>query len=672
MSWSLRLYSLLVHLARPFMMLSFVWRSRHDPRYRQRLAERFAWQAVPARARGGILVHAVSMGEVVAATPLIERLLQQYPELPVTVTCMSPTGSARVQQQFADRVHHWYLPLDTPGAMRRFLSKLAPQLIILLETELWPNLIHTASQDQIPVLVANARLSAKSARGYRRVLKLVRPMLRQLTAIAAQDVATARRFNRLAGVRQTQAPLASVCGNLKYEMRLADDLSERALRVKADWQDRPVWVAGSTHAGEDEQILEAHQRLLQQWPQLLLILVPRHPERFQTVAQLLEQQQLQFSRRSLQQAVTAETQVLLGDTMGELMLWYQAADLVFIGGSLIARGGHNPLEAMCLAKPIISGRHVFNFATTFQALDKGAAVRWADDAASLATQVQHLLAEPAERQHLAAAGLGLYQQQGGAALRTLQLLKSHWQPSRLVFAEGFAAGNCMEIYNQQLVPTAWSSPGYWQQQQAVVGQSTGRNTVYFVESETGQQWVLRHYYRGGFIGKFNKDWFWQVPLAQSRALAECRMLQRMRLLGLPVPEPIAGEYQARGWGYSANILIARIVRAQDLFHLLRQRALTQAEWQALGRCIARFHQAQVWHSDLNCHNILLDDAGQFYLIDFDKCGFRKAGEWQAATLARLERSFLKEQAKYPQEFAFANEHWQWLLQGYQAACATSS
>lgn len=661
MHWSLWLYSLLVYLARPFYLLSFVWRSRADRAYRQRLLERLALQQVPDHAKGGIVVHAVSMGEVVAATPLIERLLLLYPQLPLTVTCMSPTGSMRIQQTFGSRVQHYYLPLDTPGASRRFLTKLQPQLLLLLETEIWPNLLAHAKRDRIPTILANARLSGRSARGYRKVLWLMRPVLASFSAIAAQDLASARRFNRLAG-----NPIATVCGNLKFEMRVAADLPQRAQALTSQWQ-RPVWVAGSTHAGEDELVLEAFAKARQAIPELLLILVPRHPERFQTVADLLAVRGVPFVRRSLQQTVAPSCQVLLGDTMGELMLWYQAADFIFIGGSLITRGGHNPLEAMCLGKPVISGPHVFNFAKAFAALERANAVRIVHDAAQLAHAVQALSAAPSECADMARRGLVLYQQQGGAAVQTLELLHRYWQPSQLHIAakesiECYSAGPATGPVS---VPMAWHQAATWQARGAVTGQSTGRNTVYFVRptQAAAPEWVLRHYYRGGLIGKILRDWFWRVPIAQSRAFAECRLLQRMRLLDLPVPQPVAARYQQRCGGFSADILIERIEGATDVCQLLQQGPLSAPQWQALGALVARFHRHQVWHSDLNCHNILLDANGQFYLIDFDKCGIRQGEQWKAQTLQRLLRSLRKEAGKYP-TFAFAESDWQEFMRGY--------
>lgn len=676
---SLLLYTLLIYLLRFPMLLFFVWRSQADPAYRQRFSERFAWQQVPATAVGGIVVHAVSMGEVVAATPLIEKLLLQYPDLPVTVTCTTPTGSARIKAAFGERVHHCYLPFDTPGANRRFLRKLAPQLIVLLETELWPNLIREASAQHVPVVLVNARLSAKSARGYRRWSALVQPMLRQLSQVLTQDRASCRRFSALLGQHSTLIPGTSrqkiqSCGNLKFEMQHKAELPQQAAELKAQWGTRPIWVAGSTHAGEDEMLLAAFAKVLSKQPDTLFILVPRHPDRFAQVSKLVAEAGFSQAQRSLQQPVTAQTQVLLGDSMGELMLWYQTADLVFIGGSLIERGGHNPLEPMSLAKPIQSGPHVFNFATVFQWLSQRQAVAFADSADALAQSTIDLLQNAAQRQQLAERGFALYQQHGGATERTLQqlllLLPSEgdirrvkrddadeiWYDPVLVEAGGFSKPS-----------QSFFDPHSWLQFDAVIGQSTGRNTVWFVQAKQ-QRWVLRHYYRGGLIGKLNKDRFLKVPVPQSRAMAEFQLLQQMHQLGLPVPRPVAALFTTRKISYRADILLELVDGSLDLSKLLRQQALSPEQWQQIGAMIRSFHDAQIYHSDLNCHNILLDPAGKFWLIDFDKCAQQTGDDWKAQTLARLQRSLNKEAglaADKGQNWFVTQTDWQLLMQGYQ-------
>lgn len=662
---ALSLYSLIIYLARPLALLGMVWRSKADPAYRQRFSERLAWQQIPIAARGGVVVHAVSMGEVVAAIPLIKKLMAQNPKLPITVTCTTPTGSERIKAAFGDSVYHCYLPFDTPGAVKRFLNKLQPQMLVLLETELWPNLIWQAHARQIVVQLVNARLSAKSAKGYQSFAFIVQPMLARIRAVYCQDAASTERFLALGAQAQT-------AGNLKFDMQIAPNLQERAVVLAEQWQlgvisgGRPVLVAGSTHAGEDEQVLAAFQQVTAQVPTALLILVPRHPDRFEQVSQLISEAGFSQARRSQDGQVTADTQVLLGDTMGELMLWYQLADLIFIGGSLITRGGHNPLEAMCLAKPVISGRHIFNFAEVYANLQQASAVVWVDDAASLAEVVLDLFANPSKRQQLANAGFALYQQHGGATARLSTAMQPWLSPLSCQTVDQHELWLQPELVTVN--PNRLFDITYWQEQQAVTGQSTGRNTVWFVRQEQ-QEWVMRHYYRGGFIGKLLTDWFWPEAIAQSRAMAEFTMLRQMSALDLPVPTAIAARMVKHSFGYSADIMIARIAGSRDLFAHLQQQPLRAEQWQALGKLIARFHRAGVYHSDLNCHNILLDDK-QFWLIDFDKCGWSVAPKAQQEMLDRLLRSLHKEQQKATlqgQSFYFSPADFDILLAAYAAS-----
>ncbi len=503
-------------------------------------------------------------------------------------------------------------------------------------------------------------------------------MLKQLSQILTQDAASRRRFSVLLGLHPKNIPGTSrqkiqSAGNLKFEMQHKADLAPRAAELKTLWGARPVWVAGSTHAGEDEILLQAFAQVLVARPDALLILVPRHPDRFAQVSKLVTDAGLSQAQRSLQQEVTAQTQVLLGDTMGELMLWYQLADLVFIGGSLIERGGHNPLEPMSLAKPMQSGPHVFNFATVFQWLRKHNAVVFVDSAAALAQSTIDLLQDAGQRQQLAERGFALYRQHGGATQRTLQqllqLLPSKgdirrvkrddadeiWYDPVLVEAGGFTKPS-----------QSFFDPHCWLQFDAVIGQSTGRNTVWFVQAKQ-QRWVLRHYYRGGLIGKLNKDRFLKVPVPQSRAMAEFQLLQQMHQLGLPVPRPVAALFSTGNISYRADILLELVDGSQDLSRLLRQQALTPTQWQQIGQMIRLFHDAQIYHSDLNCHNILLGPDGKFWLIDFDKCAQREGEHWKKQTLARLQRSLNKEAGlavDNGQNWYAPVDNWQSLLQGY--------
>ncbi|WP_411562275.1 lipid IV(A) 3-deoxy-D-manno-octulosonic acid transferase [Pseudomonas shirazensis] len=411
------LYTLLFHLGLPLVALRLFLRARKAPAYGQRVAERFAIKLPPMR-QGGIWVHAVSVGESIAAAPMVRALLKAYPELPITVTCMTPTGSERIRALFADepRIQHCYLPYDLPWAAARFLDHVRPRLGVIMETELWPNHIHQCAKRGIPVALANARLSARSARGYGRFAKLTRPMLAEMSLIAAQTETEAERFRSL-GARPE---CVQVTGSIKFDLKLDEQLLPRARQLREQWQasQRPVWIAASTHEGEDAQVLEAHRRLLQVHADALLILVPRHPERFNAVHALCAEQ-FATVRRSSAELVTDATQVLLGDTMGELLFLYALADIAFVGGSLMPTGGHNPLEPAALALPVISGPHVFNFLDISAMLKDAGALQSVDDSQALAASVQRLVELPQDAKRMGEAGRAVMQANQGALQRLL-------------------------------------------------------------------------------------------------------------------------------------------------------------------------------------------------------------------------------------------------------------
>jgi len=415
------LYTLLFHLGLPLVAVRLWLRARKAPAYAQRIGERFAIN-LPVLKPGGIWVHAVSVGESIAAAPMIRALMQRYPELPITVTCMTPTGSERIQALFANepRVQHCYLPYDLPWAAGRFLDRVQPQLAVIMETELWPNHIHQCARRGIPVALANARLSERSARGYGRFARLTRPMLAEMSLIAAQTEVEAERFRRL-GARDA---CVQVTGSIKFDLSIDPRSLIEAAELRDKWQaaGRPVWIAASTHAGEDEIILEAHRRLLAVHADALLILVPRHPERFGDVFELSRQQAFTTGRRSLGEPVLASTQILLGDTMGELLFLYALADIALVGGSLVPNGGHNVLEPAALSKPVLSGPHLFNFLEIAALLRSAGALQEVDDAAGLATALQHLIELPQDAARMGAAGLAVMRANQGALQRLLEAL----------------------------------------------------------------------------------------------------------------------------------------------------------------------------------------------------------------------------------------------------------
>ena len=412
------LYTALFYLGLPLVAIRLWLRSRKAPAYAKRIGERFSY-GMPSLRPGGIWVHAVSVGESIAAAPMIRALLQRYPQLPITVTCMTPTGSERIQALFASepRIQHCYLPYDLPCAAARFLDHAKPKLAVIMETELWPNHIHQCAKRGIPVALANGRLSERSARGYGRFSKLTAPMLAEMSFFAVQTEAEAQRFRDLGARPQT----VEVTGSIKFDLTIDPQLLQRAHELRGQWQalERPVWIAASTHEGEDEVVLDAHRRLLANYPNALLILVPRHPERFNSVFELCQREGFATVRRSTGANVEANTAVLLGDTMGELLFLYALADSAFVGGSLVPNGGHNLLEPAALAKPVISGPHLFNFLDIAAQLREAGALAEVDDAEGLAVEVQRLFELPRDAQRMAEAGLAVMRRNQGALQRLL-------------------------------------------------------------------------------------------------------------------------------------------------------------------------------------------------------------------------------------------------------------
>jgi 3-deoxy-D-manno-octulosonic-acid transferase len=342
-----------------------------------------------------------------------------HPDLSVTVTTMTPTGSERVRAALGDRVHHCYLPYDLPGAVGRFLDAVRPRLGLLMETELWPNLVAGCAARDVPLVLANARLSAGSAEGYRRIGGLVRPLLGALGAIAAQADADAQRFVDLGA----DPARVSVTGSIKFDLAI-DDTTRDAGKVlrEALGAERPCWIAASTHEGEDEIALAAHAEVAARFPGAVLVLVPRHPERFARVAALCEARGFSVARRSLGE-LGGEGTVYLGDTMGELLTLYAAADVAFVGGSLEPIGGHNLLEPAALGLPVVTGPHLHNFARIAGLLEEAGALTRVTDAGALASRVMELLASPERAAAIGAAGREVVARNRGALDRLLGLVE---------------------------------------------------------------------------------------------------------------------------------------------------------------------------------------------------------------------------------------------------------
>jgi len=412
------LYTVLLYVAMPYILLRLWWRGKRLPAYRERLAERFG--RYPFTLEKCIWVHAVSVGETVAVTPLVQALKTDYPHLPILITTMTPTGAARVKTIFGDSVKHVYLPYDYPLVVQQFLNSFHPVMGILVETELWPNLLFACQQKKIPICLVNARLSAKSAKTYSYVSSLTREMLQSLTKIAAQGQLDAELFMVLG------APIDRVVftGNIKFDLKVPAGMAEKSMALRESLgRDRFIWVAASTHEGEEELILAAHKKLRESIPHALLILVPRHPDRFAEVADLIKRQQFSLCMRSQNEPCTADISVYLADTMGELFLLYGAADVAFVGGSLIERGGHNVLEPASLAKPVLTGVHMFNFSEISALLEEGKGLIKVSNPETLASNLVMLANNPLMRTEMGVHAKQVVDANRGALEKQLAVVK---------------------------------------------------------------------------------------------------------------------------------------------------------------------------------------------------------------------------------------------------------
>jgi 3-deoxy-D-manno-octulosonic-acid transferase len=411
------LYSFLFYLLIPLVLLRLLYRSLRAPAYRNRWKERFGFCRLPDDWRDEpvtIWVHSVSVGETLAAAPLVGALKQRYPDAQIVMTTMTPTGSERVVALFGDGVFHAYLPYDLPGAMKRFIAGIKPDLLVIMETELWPNLLHYCKAAGCRTMLVNARLSANSARGYRRFSPLTRVMLEQLDVIAAQAEADAERFENLGAA----ADRIHVTGSLKFDISPpGDQLTSPAVFQHIARLGRPVLIAASTREGEEEKILDAFQQCLVNEPDLLLILVPRHPERFDSVARLCEQSGLSVERRSRDKLSDDRVQIWLGDSMGEMWSYYRLADLAFVGGSLVETGCHNVLEPAALGIPVLVGPSQFNFAVICNQLQQAGALISVADQQDLAQQVMQLLVNPQWRKSMGQAGRHIVETNRGCLQR---------------------------------------------------------------------------------------------------------------------------------------------------------------------------------------------------------------------------------------------------------------
>lgn len=411
------LYSFLFYISIPFVMLRLVWRTRRNPEYAKRWTERFGHIPFSVK-QNGIWWHSVSMGETLAAIPLIKLFQQKHPNIPILVTTMTPSGSEQVIKNLGESVQHVYIPYDLPNIILKFIKQLKPRLVVIMETELWPNMLFYCHQQQVPVLLANARMSEKSAIGYGRFSSLTHEMMQNITTIAVQNKEDGERFIRLGFPRERLI----ITGTIKFDISISDDLINKARGLRSKWGlDRSAWIAASTHAGEEEIILDAAKQI----PNALLILAPRHPDRIKDVINLCQKANLKFCLRSAGELPDENTQVFLIDTLGELLLFYAVSDIAFVGGSLISKGGHNLLEPAALGLPILTGHSLYNFAEIEKLLDKANGLIKIKTSQDLSREINHLFQDTEKRHQIGTAAKNVVAANKGATQKHLLLIEQN-------------------------------------------------------------------------------------------------------------------------------------------------------------------------------------------------------------------------------------------------------
>jgi 3-deoxy-D-manno-octulosonic-acid transferase len=411
-------YIVVAYLVAPVLCAVMLWRGFRDRSYWKGFDERFGFGAGVVGAES-LWVHAVSVGEIQAAASLVTALRRRYPDLPLVVSTVTPTGAARARALFGDSVLVRYVPYDLPGSVRRFFERIRPRVAIVLETEIWPNLYNECGRRGVPLVLASARISPRSVGRYRRLVGLFGETLSHGIVIAAQSEGDAERFRSIgANPERTH-----VTGNIKFDIELPADIETRGAALRRRYaQERLVWVAGSTHAGEEDAALAAWEHLRSRGIDALLVIAPRHPSRFNEVAAALRTRSVPFVRHAQSEPAASGTQVVLVDTLGDLVAFYAAADVAFVGGSLVPVGGHNLLEPAALGVPTLSGPHVFNAEDVAARLVDEQAVRIVADGAELGRAVGELLSDQGLREAAGERARRAVERNRGALGRLLALL----------------------------------------------------------------------------------------------------------------------------------------------------------------------------------------------------------------------------------------------------------
>ena len=416
------LYTFIIYLFVPFVLLRLYFLGFKNPAYRTRWQERFGFIKWEKQNKPVLWIHAVSVGEVNAAKPVISSLLDQYSNYQILVTTVTPTGAYTIKQHFGEDIRHLYLPYDLPFSVKRFLHLIKPSILITMETEIWPNLYQSCHVAKIPVLIVNARLSEKSSKGYQLVSGLMKQTLRKVDIIAAQTDIDAERFISFGADKNK----VIVAGNLKFDITIPHSVTEQAESLKRYFSiNRPIWIAASTQEGEEEIILKAHQAILKNYFDAILILAPRHPERVDKVVSLCDAAKLKYIRRTESRSFSSEYSVYILDTLGEMQLHYAASQIAFVGGSLVNTGGQNMMEPASLGLPIISGQYTYNFTEVTQLLTENDALVVVYNAEELAKEVCAMLSDANHRHNMGEKGRKVIEENKGNLKRLMKVIEPY-------------------------------------------------------------------------------------------------------------------------------------------------------------------------------------------------------------------------------------------------------
>lgn len=412
------LYTLLHSVAIPFILIRLMWKSRRHKAYRMRWNERFGYIDRIPETQKSIWVHAVSVGESIAAIPLVRAIKKQYPNHIIVMTTTTPTGSEQVRNKLSDEVIHYYAPIDIPFCVNRFLRRSRIEFAVIMETELWPNLLRCCKRRKIPVMLANGRLSERSKHNYQMIGSLTRSMLSDYTMVMSQGVLDGERLIELG----LDPKRLVITGNIKFDIQVPEDLAARGKALRMAWQNtnRPTFIAASTHQGEEDMILSAFAQIREQIPNLLLVIVPRHRERFDAVKKLCADTNYQVVTRSSKTPPTESTDIIVGDTMGELMLLYSACDIAFVGGSLVPVGGHNPIEPASIGLPILTGPHLHNFTEIGKLLKDAGAAQIVSNPKAIASAVNALFSAKELREKMGHSAYQVIADNRGAVAKHLE------------------------------------------------------------------------------------------------------------------------------------------------------------------------------------------------------------------------------------------------------------